>query len=299
LYVQNLTYISLTYSYHPNDELYERVRAAAFIGTLQAGYTDFHYLRPVWKRITEKDTLIGVSLTGIASTDINSLDLKGAAEVVKDENKRVAELIGIKPAARTTTVKPSGTASLVLGTSSGIHAWHSKYYIRRIRVNKNEAIYNYLKNTVPEIVVDEYFRPHDTAVIEIPQMAPDGAILRTESPIQLLERVKYVYLNWIKGGHSRGQNMNNVSVTVSVRDHEWDAVGRWMWENRNYYNGISVLPFDGGTYIQAPYEECTEETYYRMLNRLKDISLEDVVEYDDNTNLMGELACAGGACEIV
>ena len=294
----NLTEINVS-DIIDNDELFNRAKAAAFIGTLQATYTDFHYLRPIWRRQTEKDYLIGVSLTGIASNNIYDLDLNGAASVVKDENLRVSKIVNIKSAARTTTVKPSGTASLVLGTSSGIHAWHSKYYIRRIRISKNESIYSYLIKTNPDLVVDEYFRPHDTAIIEIPQMAPVGAITRSESPIQLLNRVKYVFENWVKVGHRRGPNKNNVSVTVSVRDHEWDAVGRWMWENMNYYNGISVLPFDGGTYIQAPFEECNVDVYNNMMEKLKDIDLSKICEYDDNTVLVGELACAGGACEII
>ncbi|MFM7990075.1 MAG: recombinase, partial [Candidatus Fonsibacter sp.] len=138
----------------------------------------------------EKDALIGVGMTGIGSGVVLGYDMKKAAKSVKEENERVAKLIGINKAARTTTVKPSGTSSLVLGTSSGIHAWHNDYYIRRVRVGKNEAIYGYLKDNHPELIEDEYFRPHDTAVIGIPQKAPEGSILRNESPIQLLERVK-------------------------------------------------------------------------------------------------------------
>lgn len=294
----NLTEVNVS-NVVDQDDLNARVRAAAFIGTLQAGYTDFHYLRPVWKRTTEKDALIGVSMTGIGSNRVMQLDLKEAARVVKDENKRVADIIGINPAARTTTVKPAGTTSLVLGCSSGIHAWHSKYYIRRIRVGKNEAIYQYLAQNHPELVEDEFFRPHDTAVISVPQMAPEGATLRTESPFQLLERVKQVFLGWVKTGHRSGNNMHNVSTTVSVRDHEWDAIGEWMWDNRDFYNGITVLPFDGGTYVQAPFEDCDEETYNRMAEALHAIDLSNVVETDDLTNLTGELACSGGSCEII
>ena len=144
------------------DDLNERVKAAAFIGTLQAGYTDFHYLRPIWQETTEKDALIGVSMTGIGSGVVLGYDMKKAASIVKRENTRVAKLININASARCTTVKPAGTTSLTLGTSSGIHAWHNDYYIRRIRVGKNESIYNYLVNNHPELIEDEYFRPHDT-----------------------------------------------------------------------------------------------------------------------------------------
>ena len=280
------------------DDLNARVKAASFIGTLQAGYTDFHYLRPIWQRTTEKDALIGVSMTGIGSGAVLKMNMKEAAKVVKEENKRVADILGINHSARTTTVKPAGTTSLALGTSSGIHAWHNDYYIRRVRVGKNEAIYSHLALHHPELIEDEYFRPHDTAVIGIPQKAPKDAIFRTESPIQLLERVKRVHGEWIKPGHRTGNNTHNVSATISIREHEWDAVGEWMWENKEYYNGLSVLPYDGGTYIQAPFEDCTKEKYEELMKTLTEVDLSKVIEVEDNTDLMGEAACAGGACEI-
>lgn len=281
------------------EDLNQRVKAATFIGTLQASYTNFHYLRPVWQRTTEKDALIGVGMTGIGSGAAQKLDLKQAAQIVKEENERVAKLIGINSAARCTTIKPSGTSSLTLGTSSGIHAWHNDYYIRRIRVGKNEAIYTYLSINHPELVEDEYFRPHDTAVISVPQKAPEGSLLRHESALELLERVKFFYQNWIKPGHRTGQNTHNISATVSIKDNEWEEVGKWMWENRKFYNGLSVLPFSEHTYKQAPFEDCTKEDYEKLLKSLNDIDLSQVVEFADTTNLMGEVACAGGACEVV
>ena len=280
------------------EELNKRVRAAAFLGTLQAGYTDFHYLRPVWQRTTEKDALIGVSMTGIASGRVLGYDMKAAAKEVKAENARVAELIGIKSAARTTCVKPAGTTSLTLGTSSGIHAWHNDYYIRRIRVGKNESIYPYLEKNHPELIKDEYFRPHDTVVIEIPQKAPEGSILRTESVFNLLNRVKKVSNEWIRPGNTKGMNSHNVSATISVKEDEWDLVGDWMWNNRKFYNGLSVLPYDGGSYVQAPFEDCTEEVYNTMVESLGKVDLTKINELTDETDLKGELACAGGACEI-
>tara|TARA_R100001443_G_scaffold6208_2_gene14961 strand:+ start:850 stop:2709 length:1860 start_codon:yes stop_codon:yes gene_type:complete len=280
------------------DDLNERVKAASFIGTLQAGYTDFHYLRDVWKETTEKDALIGVSMTGIGSGIVLGYDMKKAASLVKRENTRVAKIIGINKSARTTTVKPAGTTSLVLGTSSGIHAWHNDYYIRRIRVGKNESIYNYLKTNHPDLVEDEYFRPHDTAVIQVPQKAPEGSILRTESPFKTLERVKKVAAEWVAPGHRAGSNTHNVSATISLKQDEWELAGEWMWTNRNYYNGLSVLPYDGGTYTQAPFEDITKEKYEEMMKSLAEVDLSNVVEIEDNTNLSGELACAGGSCEI-
>lgn len=281
------------------EDLNERVKAATFIGTLQASYTDFHYLRPVWKRTTEKDALLGISDTGIGSKEILKYNLNEAAQIAVEMNKEISKKIGINRASRITTIKPSGTASLVLGCSSGIHAWHDQYYIRRIRVNKNEAIYTYLSIYHPELVEDEYFRPHDTAVISIPQKAPQGSILRHESPIELLERVKLFYENWIVPGHRDGQNTHNVSATISIKENEWEEVGEWMWKNRNSYNGLSVLPYDNGSYIQAPFETIDEEKYNELFKTLTDIDLTKVVEISDETNLQGELACAGNQCEII
>ena len=280
------------------EDLNERVKAASFIGTLQAGYTDFHYLRPIWKETTEKDALIGVSMTGIGSGRILGYNMTEAAEIVKKENTRVAKLIGIKKSARTTTVKPAGTTSLTLGTSSGIHAWHNDYYVRRIRVGKNEAIYTYLAENHPELIEDCVFRSHDTAVISIPQKAPEGSILRTESPFDLLNRVKKISTEWVKPGHRKGSNTHNVSATISLKEDEWDKAGEWMWKNRDCYNGLSVLPYDGGTYTQAPFEDITKKDYEKLLKSLTSVNLLGVVELTDETDLKGELACAGGACEI-
>ena len=318
------------------EDLDARCKAASLIGTLQAGYTNFHYLRDVWKRTTETDALIGGGMTGIGSGVVLDYDLKAAAKVVKLENARVAKLIGINKAARTTTVKPSGTSSLVLGTASGIHAWHNDYYIRRIRVGKNEAIYTYLLMFHPELVEDEYFKPKEQAVISLPVKAPEGSIFRFESPMQLLDRVSKLNIDWVREGHRDGQNTHNVSVTVSIKKeiekvnkldengevildsnsmpiledkkdetgllvyklNEWPAVGNWMWENRENFNGISVLPYDGGSYIQAPFEDCSKERYENMMKSLNDIDLTKVVELIDNTNLSGEVACGAGGCEI-
>ena len=280
------------------EDLNARVKAASFIGTLQAGYTDFHYLRDIWKRTTEKDALIGVSMTGIGSGVVLGYNMKEAAKIVKEENARVAELIGINKSARTTTVKPAGTTSLTLGTSSGIHAWHNDYYIRRIRVGKNESIYNYLVTNHPELVEDEFFRPHDTAVISVPQKAPEGAILRTESPFQLLERIKKITQEWVKPGHRSGSNSHNVSATVSLKPEDWELAGEWMWENRDYYNGLSVLPYSDHTYKQSPFEDCTKEEFEKMYKSLTNLDLTKVIEIQDETNLSGELACSSGGCEI-
>lgn len=282
------------------DDLNARARAAAFIGTLQASYTNFHYLRDIWKRTTEREALIGVSMTGIAAGAVLNLDLKLAANIVKEENVRVAELIGINRASRCTTVKPEGTSSLVLGTSSGIHSWHNDYYIRRIRVGKNESIYSYLLFNHPELLEDDFFKPNIQAVISIPQRAPEGAITRQESALDLLSRVSKVWKEWVKTGHRKGENKNNVSVTVSIKDGEWEEVGEWMWTNKENFTALSVLPFDGGTYVQAPFTDCTKEEYEALVSKLHAIDLTQVVELEDATNLPGEIACGGATgCEVV
>jgi len=280
------------------EDLNARAKAAAFIGTLQASYTDFHYLRDIWKRTTEREALIGVSMTGIASGSVLNLDLKEAANVVKEENARIAGLIGTNPAARCTTVKPEGTSSLVLGTSSGIHAWHNKHYIRRIRVGKNESIYNYLNMNHPELVTDEFFKPNIQAVIEVPQKAPEGAITRQESALDLLKRVSKVWKEWVKPGHRKCANKNNVSTTVTIKPGEWDEVGQWMWNNRENFTALSVLPFSDHTYIQAPFEDIDEVTYEEAVKVLHNINLDDVKEMNDETNLQGEAACSANGCEV-
>ena len=281
------------------EDLNERVRIGAFIGTLQAAYTDFHYLRDIWQKTTEKDALLGVGMTGIGSGVILNYDLKKAADLAKTENARIAEIIGVNKAARVTTVKPSGTTSLVLGTASGIHAWHNDYYIRRIRVGKNEAIYNYLAVNHPELVEDDFFKPTIQAVISVPQQAPPGSILRTENVMDMLERVKKFNTQWVKKGHRKGANTNNVSATVPINENEWEQVGQWMWTNRDTFNGLSVLPFFGGSYTQAPFEDITEEQFNEMVQHLHNIDLSKIIEFTDDTALMDQAACAGGACEIV
>jgi ribonucleoside-diphosphate reductase alpha chain len=281
------------------EDLNARVKAGAFIGTLQAAYTDFHYLRDIWQKTTEKDALLGVGMTGIGSGAVLNYNLKEAADLAKEENARVAEAIGVNKAARVTTVKPSGTSSLVLGTSSGIHAWHNDYYIRRIRVGKNEAIYTHLSIHHPELIEDDFFKPTIQAVISVPQKAPEGSILRTENVIDMLERTKKFNLQWVRKGHRKGANTNNVSATVSINEGEWEQVGDWMWENRETFNGLSVLPYFGGSYTQAPFEDITKEKFEELAQHLHSIDLSKVVEFSDETALMDQAACAGGACEIV
>ena len=247
----NLTEVNVS-NVESQEDLNQRVKAGAFLGTLQAAYTDFHYLRDVWKKTTEKDALAGVGMTGIASGAILNLNLEEAAKHAKNTNEEIAKLIGIKKAARVTTVKPSGTSSLVLGTSSGIHAWHNDFYVRRMRLGKNEAIYKYLAANHPALVEDDFFKPDIQAVVSVPQKSPKGAIYRTESAMDLLERTKKFNMEWVKGGHRKGSNTNNVSATISVKQEEWDTVGEWMWKNKNTFNGLAVLPYDNCLLYTSP-----------------------------------------------
>jgi len=294
----NLTEINVS-NVESQEDLNRRVKAGAFLGTLQASYTDFHYLRDIWKRTTEKDALVGVGMTGIASGEVLKYNLEEAAKEAKKTNEEIAKLIGVNKAARVTTVKPSGTSSLVLGTSSGIHAWHNDFYIRRMRLGKNESLYKHLVKYHPELVEDDFFKPEIQAIISVPQKAPEGAIYRTESAMDLLERTKKLNIEWVKAGHRKGANTNNVSTTVSVKPEEWDQVGEWMWENKNTFNGLAVLPYDNGTYTQAPFEDITEEKFLEMESHLNKINLRKVIETTDETDLKDQVACSGGACEIV
>ena len=279
-------------------DLNDRVATAAFFGTLQAGFFDFHYLRPIWQKTTQKDALLGIGMTGIGSGEILKYNLEIAANTAKVVNSMISEKLGTNEAARITCIKPSGTTSLVLGTASGIHAWHAPYYLRTMRFNKNEDIAMYLEVNHPELCEDDILRPKDTVCVRIPVKAPDGSILRTESPLETLERVKKFATQWILPGHVRGDNTHNVSATISIDTFDWIKVGQWMWDNREVYNGLSVLPYFGGSYKQAPFEDITDMQYYEKLSHLTSVDLTKVMELDDTVDFGQVAACAGGACEI-
>ena len=279
-------------------DLIERVKIAAFFGTLQASFSDFHYLRPIWQKTTEKDALLGIGMTGIGSGEIMKYDLSKASDAAKEVNAEYASMIGINKAARVTCIKPSGTTSCVLGTASGIHAWHNDYYLRTVRFNKSEDIAKYLMANHPEMCEDDLLRSHDTLCVRIPIKAPEGSIMRTETPIELLERVKHFSVNWVKGGHRNGYNTHNVSATVSLKEDEWVEVGEWMWDNREFYNGLSVLPYWGGTYQQAPFEDITKEQYEERISHLTSMDLTSIIEEDDTVNFGAIAACAGANCSV-
>ena len=311
-------------------DLNERVTIASFFGSLQAGFTEFHYLRPIWKKTTEKDALLGIGMTGIGSGEILKYNLEEATQYAISKNREVSEKIGINPAARVTCIKPSGTTSLVLGTASGIHAWHNDYYLRTMRFGKNEDVAVYLMINHPELCEDDVLRPNDTVCVRIPVKAPEGSIFRTETAIDTLERVKKFSQEWIKPGHINGANTHNVSATISIdknrnyiyvpiasenpdieqleevfdcdyiedKRDEWQAVGEWMWENRDVYNGLSVLNYDGGSYSQAPFQDITEQEYNERIKSLKNVDLTNVIEIDDHVDFGQVSACAGGSCSL-
>ncbi len=306
------------------EDLNNRVAVAAFFGTLQAGFSDFHYLRPIWAKTTQKDALLGIGMTGIGSGEILKYDLEIAANTAKVMNSMITGITGISEAARLTCIKPSGTTSLVLGTASGIHAWHAPYYLRTMRFNKNEDIAAYLMVNHPELCEDDVLRPKDTVCVRIPVKAPEGSIYRTETALDTLERVKRFSIEWIKEGHLNGANTHNVSATVSIdknrkydavlnsdntvtftptdRDiivnDEWEVVGEWMWTNREVYNGLSVLPYFGGSYLQAPFSDITEIEYNERIKSIKSVDLTQVKEIDDNVEFGQTNACSGGSCAI-
>lgn len=190
------------------------------------------------------------------------------------------------------------TTSLVLGSSSGIHAWHNDYYIRTLRVGKNESIYKYLLDNYPELLQDEIFKPKTQAIISVPQKAPDDAITRRESALDLLSRVTLVWHNWVLEGHRKGNNVNNVSTTVSIKPDEWDEVGNWMWKHRDEFTALSVLPYEDHIYAQAPFQDITKDEYEILVNSLHSIDLSNVTEMEDETAIQETVACGGNACEV-
>jgi ribonucleoside-diphosphate reductase alpha chain len=283
------------------EDFNERAYYASVLGTLQAAYTDFKYINPLWKKTAEDMSLIGVSLTGIAAhPDLTKIDFEAAANAVKKANSEIAKKIGIKEADRLTTIKPDGTGSLVLGTSSGIHPWHAKHYIRRLRVNKLEPLYGYMTKNFPELIEDEQSNPGKNGVLSLVIKAPEGAITRrNQTALEFLERVKYMFEHWVMPGHVSGDNYNNVSCTCNVKNHEWDEVREWMWENRNNYTGISLLPYSDSSYVQAPFEDTNEDIYKDFSEKHREFHLNEIEEEKNFVNFGQEAACAGGACEVI
>jgi ribonucleoside-diphosphate reductase alpha chain len=286
-----------------NHQFYTALHAGIALGCLQASYTDFGYVNPEWKRNADDEALLGVSITGTAvrwDELINTLDVPNFKETVDYLTGKWAKLAGINPPKRTLTMKPSGTTGAFLGTPSGIHAAHSIFYIRCVRIDVSHPLAIYLAGLPefkPFIELDK-FNPSNY-VISIPvQMA--GAITRSqESAIDLLNRMKKINEVWVSKGHYEGKDTHNVSLTVSYKSEEEAGIKEWMWNNRNVFCGVSLLPYDGGTYVQAPFEEIDKETYERLTAEFPQIDLSSVNFGATVDERMGEAACQGGSCELV
>ena len=279
------------------ETLARKVRVATILGTYQSTLTHFPYLRKIWQKNTEEERLLGVSLTGILDNkwmgEVNESTKKHLEQLRKvsvDTNADLATRLGIPVSAAITCVKPSGTVSQLVDSASGIHTRHSQYYVRRVRGDKKDPLTGFLVEAgIP--AEDCVMRPESTAVFSFPQKAPEGATLRDHmSAIDHLDVWLMYQRHWCE---------HKPSVTISVKEDEWMDVGAWVWRNFDEISGVSFLPYDGGTYRQAPYEECTKEQYEAMLEKMpKTIDWDSLVEYDDNVEGVQTLACTGSSCEI-
>jgi ribonucleoside-diphosphate reductase alpha chain len=276
------------------DTLKRKVRLATILGTIQSTLTSFQFLSSDWVKNTSEERLLGVSLTGIMDAKItNNPDpklLEELRDVARSTNEEFAKKFDIPPSASITCVKPSGTVSQLVDSSSGIHARHNNFYIRRIRMDKKDPIYDYLK-AMGITVEDEVFRPDSTAVFSFPMKAPKGAILRNDkTAIEQLEIWLVYQRHWCE---------HKPSVTISVKDEEWPEVGAWVWKHFDEISGVSFLPHSNHTYQQAPYEDFSEEQYKELLARTPSrIDWADFLEVEDNTTGQQTLACTAGSCEI-
>lgn len=291
------------------EEFYEAVRKAAFIGTLQASYADFKYLGPVTENIVKSEYLLGIGLTGIMdnpSIGLNPQILQHAASQAIKENARVAKLIGIGPAARVTTVKPSGTASLELGCiGSGIHYHHARRYFRRVTANPNEPIAIEFKRVNPHMVE---VKPNGDWSIVFPVTAPDDAkVVKEESGLDFMDHVFTVFENWVKPGSLTVNNLkkltHNVSCTIAVHEGEWDKVIEKAWQNRHRITAMSFLAvLNDKAFPYAPREEVTtqadESKWNCLIENYTPIDYTKLVEKEDATKFTQDPACVGGVCEI-
>ena len=280
------------------ETLKEKVEIATIIGTWQSTLTHFPYLRKVWKKNTEEERLLGVSFTGIfdnkwmsENSEETRKKLKNLKDVAIKTNAELSVLLGIPQSTAITCIKPSGTVSQLCNTASGIHGRHSSFYIRRVRGDKKDPLTNFLKESgIP--TEDCVMKPDSTAVFSFPIKSPESAIMREDlTAVQHLELWLMYQEEWCE---------HKPSVTISVKEHEWVEVGAWVWKNFSKISGISFLPWDGGTYKQAPYEECTEEQYEELLAKMPtELNWDSLVEEDDNVKGVQELACSSGSCEIL
>ena len=277
------------------ETLLRKVRIASILGTIQATFTKFPYLRKVWQRNTEEERLLGVSLTGIYDNPLlttqgeklNDL-LSRLREEARRTNEEYAALLGIPKSAAITCVKPSGTVSQLVDSASGIHPRHSKYYIRRVRGDKKDPLTQFL---IAQGIPNEacVYKPDQTVVFSFPQKAPAGITRADVTPISHLELWLTYQRHWCE---------HKPSVTISVEEKDWPSVGAWTWDHFDEISGVSYLPYDGGTYRQAPYEECTEEEYNALKAKVPTINWQEFKELTDNVEGAQQLACSAGSCEI-
>jgi ribonucleoside-diphosphate reductase alpha chain len=278
--------------------LQRKVRLASILGTFQSTLTDFPYLRKIWQKNTEEERLLGVSITGILDSallnNIDDVGLSSRLEALRDlavvTNKELADALGIPQSAAITCVKPSGTVSQLVDSASGIHARHSDYYIRRVRNDNKDPITAFLQGQgVPSEA--DVMKPYDTTIFSFPMKAPDGCVTRDE-----LDSFTHLKL-WLT--YQRHWCEHKPSVTVYVKEKDWPSVGAWVWEHFDEISGISFLPWDGGSYKQAPYEEITEDMYDLLKTGMpKSVDWDTFIEYTDNVEGAQQLACVSGVCEI-
>ena len=277
--------------------LTNKVRLATILGTIQSTYTDMPYLRPVWRKNTEEERLLGVSLTGIMDNEITNNPSTKLLNKLRDSavqtNRDYAEQLGINPSAAITCVKPSGTVSQLVDSASGIHARHSEYYIRTVRGDNKDPLTQFLTNAgIPaEPCV---MKPDSTTVFSFPVKSPEGAVTRNDmTAIEQLELWKVYALEWCE---------HKPSVTITVREEEWLKVGAWVYDNFDICSGVSFLPHSDHSYAQAPYQDCDKETYEEALAKMPErIDWLGLSEYEQEDNTAGSqtMACSGDSCEVV
>lgn len=277
-------------------DLERKVAIATILGTIQSTLTDFKYLRKIWQNNCNEERLLGVSLTGILDNPeiVNDETLSRLRQIAVDVNREWAEKLGIPASAAITCVKPSGTVSQLVDSASGLHPRHSRYYLRTVRADNKDPITAFLKDAGIYSEPD-YMAPNTTTVFYFPRKSPDSAVLRDElTAVDQLETWKTIQESWCE---------HKPSATVYVRDDEWMEVGAWVYKNFDLLSGVSFLPYDGGTYRQAPYQEVTEEEYHAFCKEhpMPDIDWTDLrmYEQEDNTTGSQEFACLAGACEVV
>lgn len=290
----NLTEAVVRYD-DTEETLLRKVRIASILGTIQATFTKFPYLRKVWQRNTEEERLLGVSLTGIYDNpllttqgeELNAL-LSRLREEARRANEEYATLLGIPKSAAITCVKPSGTVSQLVDSASGIHPRHSKFYIRRVRGDKKDPLTQFL---ISQGIPNEacVYKPDQTVVFSFPIKAPAGITRSDVTPQSHLALWLTYQRHWCE---------HKPSVTISVEEKDWPSVGAWTWDHFDEISGVSYLPYDGGTYRQAPYEECDEAAYQELKSKVPTIKWEEFKEVTDNVEGAQQLACSAGVCEI-